>query len=237
MDDSEAGTMSDETAPTVDYRRIQQLYEEFMQHWNRLHAFYLDASAGFNFVFEHVALAQGEARSFVQDSELDSEEFQDTRQFTYDQIFAESFCLSGMHRGTQGKAKQRNQQDGVNVSTLGQLCVVSLYDFWNDYLRREYVIAKGLLDPDEKDNKVIMERLNRYASIDFWGDMRYLRNSIAHKRGIASSYVTKCKIIKWFKPGDPVTITSNRMEAIFMAARIFSNALHKEQFPQTYIYL
>jgi hypothetical protein len=229
--------MKDVIEPTVDYRRLSQLYEEFMQVWNRLHVFYLDASAGFDLVFKHVELEQAEARNYVKGSGLDSEEFQDGHIFTYDQIFAENFCMSGSHRGTQGNAKERNKPDGINCNTLGQLCLISFYDFWNDYLRREYVVAKGLLDPNEKDDDIVKARLRQHASHDFWGDMMYLRTSIVHKRGIANSDVAKCELIKWFKPNDPVTLTSDHMLAIFMAMRIYSNDLHKEQFPPNYIRL
>jgi hypothetical protein len=41
---------------------------------------------------------------------------------------------------TQGEVKARNAPNGANFTTLGQLCLISFYDFWNDYLRRDYVI-------------------------------------------------------------------------------------------------
>ncbi len=48
--------------PNVDYRRLNELSEEFTQHWNRLQAFYLDAVAGFAFVLRHVESEQKMAR-------------------------------------------------------------------------------------------------------------------------------------------------------------------------------
>ena len=130
----------------IDYLRLSQLSEEFTEHWKRLQAFYLDAVAGFSFVRSHVESEQAQARYFVQGSELDSEQFQDTRMFTYAEIFAEDFCTSGIHRATQGEVKARNAPNGLNYTTLGELCLISFYDFWEDYLRREYAIAKGYLE-------------------------------------------------------------------------------------------
>ena len=223
--------------PGVNYMRLRQLADEFTQHWNRLQAFYLDAVVGFDLVRGHVMEEQKQARSFVQGTDLDSEEFQDTRMFTYTGILSEEFCTSGIHRATQGEVKARNKIDGENYTTLGQLCVVSFCAFWNDYLRREYVIAKGQLDPDEQDKEVVQERLRLHGSHDLWGDLNYLRNSIVHKQGVATSETARCKLIKWFNPGDLVTITPERMRAIFLALLGYRNQLDKEQYPEHYIQL
>lgn len=223
--------------PGVNYLRLRELSFEFTQHWNRLQAFYLDSVVGFDLVHAHVVMEQEQARSFVQGTELDSEEFQDTRIFTYSPLLPDEFCTSGIHRATQGEVKARNKLDGLNFSTLGQLCIVSFCAFWNDYLRREYVIAKGRLDPNEKDNKVVKERLRLHASRDLWGDLNYLRNSIVHNKGRANSEVARCKLIKWFKPGDLITVTPERMRAIFLALLTYRNDLDKEQYPEHYIRL
>jgi hypothetical protein len=129
------------------------------------------------------------------------------------------------------------KSNGENFKTLGQLCLISFYDFWNDYLRREYVIAKGHLDPNEQEDEKVKACLKKYASYDLWGDMRHLRTSIVHKQGIATADVANCKLIKWFKPSDPIAITPERMGAIFLATRIYSNQLFAEHFPRTYIQL
>jgi hypothetical protein len=167
---------------------------------------------------------------------LDSEEFQDTRQFTYSRILSENFCTSGIHQATEGEVKARNQIDGANYVTLGQLCIVSFCAFWNDYLRREYVMAKGKFAVEEQDAEVIKEALRQHASNDLWGDLNRLRQSIVHNRGFAVSSVARCKLIKWFKPNDPVAITPEHMRAILLALLKFHNDLYAEQFPKTFIF-
>jgi hypothetical protein len=223
--------------PDIDYRRLQELSEEFTALWSRLQALYLDAVAGFEFVRQHVESEQAEARSYVRGSELDSEEFQNSRMFTYSDIFSESFCTSAIHRATQGEVKVRNPPNGANFTTLGQLCLISFYDFWNDYLRREYVIAKGFLDRDEKVDTVVKQCLRDHARHDLWGDLYYLRTSIVHNRGIATSQVAKCKIINWFKPDDPISLSPEHMRAIFLSLLSYRNELFKEQFPKQYLEL
>ena len=221
--------------PEIDYRRLHQLSDEFTDLWKRLQSFYLDAAVGFAYVRGHVEEDQQRHRSYVRGTELDSEEFQDTRSFSYNQIFSGAFCTSAIHRAKQGEVKARNAPGGANSTTLGQLCLVSFYDFWNDYLRREYVIAKGKLDANETKKKVVEAALREHASHDLWGDIKHLRISVVHNHGIATSDVARCKLINWFLPGDPIALTPEQMRALFLALLGYRNELFKEQFPEHYI--
>ncbi len=123
----------------------------------------------------------------------------------------------------------------ANYTTLGQLCIVSFCAFWNDYLRREYVIVKGKLDPNERRKKVVDESLRRYASYDIWGDLNYLRNSIVHNQGIAFSDVEKCKILKWFNPGNSINMSYEKIQEMFYQLILYRNSLFEEQFPRRYM--
>lgn len=221
--------------PDIDYLRLRQLSVEFTAVWERLQALYLDAAAGFALLREHVERDQTQLRAIVQGTELDSDQFRDTRLFSYEQIFSGDFCTSSIHRATQGEVKSRNSPNGTNFAIMGQICLVSFYDFWNDYLRREYVVAKGKLKPTENRETVINEALQNYASYDLWGDIRHLRTSIVHNQGIATSDVTRCQLIKWFQPGDEIALTPNHMRALFLALLRYRNELFKEQFAEHYI--
>jgi hypothetical protein len=129
----------------------------------------------------------------------------------------------------------RNQLGGANFTTLGQLCVIAFYDFWEDYLRPQYAIAKGVLDPNETGKDVIDACLRQHASHDLWGDLYYLRTSIVHNQGKATSAVAGCKLIKWFKPGDLISLSPDHMGAVFLALLAYRNELFKEQFPPHFI--
>ncbi len=225
----------DRIDPDIDYRRLHQLSDEFTALWKRLQSFYLDAAVGFIYVLGQVEEDQERHRIYVRDTELDSEEFQDTRSFSYDQIFSGAFCTSAIHRAKQGEVKARNSPGGANFLTLAQLCLVSFYDFWNDYLRQEYVIAKGKLVANETKKEVVEAALREHASHDLWGDIRRFRTSIVHNQGVATSDVTRCKLIKWFRPGDPIALTPEHMQALFLALLAYRNELFKEQFPEHYI--
>lgn len=221
--------------PDIDYRRLHQLSDEFTKFWKRLQSFYLDAAVGFAYVRGHIEKEQKQLRSYVRGTELDAEKFQNTLSFSYDQIFSGAFCTSTIHGATRGEAKARNLPSGTNFTILGQLCLVTFYDFWNDYLRREYVIAKGKLDANETEEKIVKAALREHASHDLWGDIKHLRASVVHNNGIATSDVARCKLIKWFKPGDPIRLTPEHMRTLFLALLQYRNELFKEQFPEYYI--
>ena len=221
--------------PDINYKRLRQLYEEFDSLWKRLQALYLDAVAGFTLLREHVETKQTRSRIMVQGTELDTEQFQNTRMFSYDQIFSDSFCTSSIHRATQGEAKMRNSSAGANIMARGQLCLISFYDFWKNYLSKEYFKAKGKFDPTEKNKKAAGKACREHASHDLWSDIGYLRNSIVHNKGIALSNVKNCKLIKWFKPDDEIALTPDHMRDLFLAFLKYRDELFKEQFAEHYI--
>lgn len=106
---------------------------------------------------------------------------------------------------------------------------------WNEYLRREYVIAKGKLDPAETRIEVVEMALREHAKHDLWGDIRILRNSIVHNQGVATSDVRRCKIIKWFEPSEQIALTPEHMRALLIELLRYRNELFNEQFPEHYL--
>ena len=212
----------------VNLKRMHEIWEEFCEHYDRLHAFYHDAVAGFVWFKEKVASDQEIERTRYQGTELDTDEFWDRKRLAYNRLFGQDFIASGLHVGTLREAKTRNEPGGNNFTTLANVCIITFYDFWNDYLRREYCKAKGYLDGTN-------EELRNYASFDLWGDIRHLRHSIVHNRGIAIDEIDGCKLIKWFRPGDPISISPEQMRAIFYELYRFRNGLHAESFEKTFI--
>ncbi len=221
--------------PEVNYKRLRELADEFTALWERLQTLYLDAAVGFMHVQAYVQNTQTEARQYAKGTALDSEAFQDTRIFDYQDLLPDGFVTSAIHRSTLGEAKARNREMGENFVLMAQLCIVSFYDFWNEYLRREYVIAKGKLDRNEQDKRKIDDATREHASDDIWGDLYYFRTSIVHKLGVATSDVAKCKIFKWFKPDDVLAFTPHHLREIFLALLAYRNRLFREQFPERYI--
>ena len=216
----------------INYKRIQNLSAELTEFWGKIQAFYLDASVGLSLVRDHASAYQQRVQNYLP---VEEEDFTGELTFSYEGLLSNDFCTSGIHHAKIKDVTRRNQTDGENFSTLGQLCLVSFYDFWNDYLRREYAIAKGYLSQNERNGEIIKEILRKHVKHNFWGDLRILRNSISHNRGIAGSNIAECKLIKWFHPGDYISINPEYMRGLFIAILIYRNELLREGFPPTLI--
>lgn len=96
------------------------------------------------------------------------------------------------------------------------MCVVALYTFWE--LRSRHRISESLEIP-----------LNNVRS-DLFGDLRWLRHAILHKRGRASGEVEKAKVLIWFKTGDEIAVDRQKLKQIVEAIRSFPDGLVTEGF-------
>ena len=105
------------------------------------------------------------------------------------------------HITTQGQAKERNRKGGLNHAFLASMCLVTLYQFWEDHFRGRIADALGV-DPATA------------LKVPVFGDLRLIRNSIIHNAGVATSDTAKCEVLRWFKRGDWIELTDQQMESI-----------------------
>jgi len=138
-------------------------------------------------------------KSLLGTCEEATEAFQDTCSFGYDDLYGTNMMVASMSPPTQGDAKTRTAKGGRNDILMGRACVVFAYTYWEEYLRRQIGIAKGVLEPAITATDIIDLILKEHVKCDFWGDMGQPRQSILHTNGIASSKIS-CKQLKWFKP-------------------------------------
>lgn len=132
--------------------------------------------------------------------ELATVEFLDSCDYQYgvgDPNDAQAYVV---HRCTQGEYKARNRRGGENWVFLGQVCLVSVYQFWEDQFRDE--IATALAVPKDR------------VKASVFGDLRYLRHSIIHNGGTATSDVDRCEILRWFRRGDRIALEHNHFEEL-----------------------
>ena len=111
-----------------------------------------------------------------------------------------------LHRCTQGEYKARNAEGGLNHVMISNLCLVLIYQYWEDHYRQK--LASDL-DVDVSENQ-----------IDILGDIRLLRNSIIHHRAVALSDVEKCKIITQFQEGDRIALSEEAFEEIILHVKM-----------------
>ncbi len=216
----------------MDYKRLLELFWEFGSKLEALSTLYLDSIAGYSILHERLLAKQENVKRLLGDDECASVEFQDTCSVIYKHICGKDFVpIATSPVMKQGAMKKRVCENGQNYLLLGNLCVVSAYSYWEEYLRIEIGIAIGVLRKGSKNSDEVRKILNQHVKSDFWGDMRYLRNSIVHNNGIACSDMSKCKFIKWFKPGQRIELDYDKMREIFLLMGQFRNGLHSMSLP------
>lgn len=193
---------------------------------------YLDSIAGFSILHDRLLSHQQNNKKLLGNHEYATEEFQDTCSMVYKHLCDKDFSPVSMSPVMkQGNIKDRTKENGTNYFLLGNQCVVSAYSYWEEYLRIEIGKATGVLDQSAENCDETRIILNKHVVSDFWGDMRHLRNSILHKNGIASSEIYRCKIFKWFKPGESIELDYAKMRVIFLSMGEYRNELHSMSLP------
>ena len=154
---------------------------------------YLDATTGFQKVKEMIDKIHANLKGVDNPDDL---------QFIYGKGNPNSPDAIALHRCTQGKIKERNSKDGENFKFIGNMSLISIYQYWEDYYREKIAKEKKLNKNDIKS--------------DVMGDLRLIRISIIHHKGIALEEVEKCKILNWYKKDDKIFIDQDKLEQILI---------------------
>ena len=177
--------------------------KEFMRFGYDLFGAYLDALAGLDPIREDLVSRQQAKISGLKKTQPDkaSVEFMDQQvlehRFQADQRGPQE-CL---HRSTQGDFKLRTSPRGLDARLLGQMVVAQLYSAWEDKCRA--LIASNLGLPKK----------NALAS-DLFYDLNKLRQAIIHNQGKATLEVERAKVIRWFRCGDEIFISRERVQQL-----------------------
>lgn len=60
------------------------------------------------------------------------------------------------------------------------------------------------------------------------GDLRLLRHSIIHHRGIVHKEVKKCQLLKWFSEGDQVMIDEDKFKEMVFHVKSYIATLRQQ---------
>ena len=101
---------------------------------------------------------------------------------------------------TQGQYKKRNGPNGENYRFMGNMAIISFYEYWQNSCRNKLAVYHKV-KPNEIKSAI-------------FGDLRLLRNSIVHHKGIAFADVEQCSIFTWYKAADDIFIDGDKMEDI-----------------------
>jgi len=117
-----------------------------------------------------------------------------------------------LYRCTQGEYKERNSEKGINSRFVGNMCIIAIYQYWEDYFRQKIA---NLLKRTGKNE----------LTSDIMGDLKILRHSIIHHRGIALREVENCKLLRWFKEGDYIFIDKDMMQYVVFHVKSYLRTL------------
>ncbi len=111
------------------------------------------------------------------------------------------------HTTTIAERISRNACGAENATFVGNMALVMIYSYWEDHYRTQVATAKGVAK-------------NELTS-DVMGDIRRLRQSIIHRRGIAMDEVSSCKVLTWFSPGDEIFINEQMFLQMISSVRAY----------------
>jgi hypothetical protein len=176
--------------------------DEFEQIVDYIYGVYLDATTGFKQLLIWFEKNQGKALEMLKDShpELANIDYLDSVEMIYGNGNPNDPSSIVLHRCTQKEYKERNTEKGVNYKFIGNVVLVSLYQYWEDHYRSNVAKSLGL-----KQNEL---------KAPIMGDLRILRTSIVHHAGVALKDIKKCELLKWYKEGDEIFIDTEKFDQI-----------------------
>jgi hypothetical protein len=174
----------------------KNVFEEFTDIIDKIYGVYLDSKTGF---VQNKVLIEKTQKETIRKGQA-TQKYLDSCFMIYgigDPNIKTSYPL---HRCTQMEYKLRNSEEGLNSTVLGQLCIVLVYQYWEDFYRNKIA-------------QIFKWEKNQIPS-EIFSDLRIFRKSIIHHRGIALKEIEKCKKFNWFKEGQEIQFSSNQIEEI-----------------------
>ena len=110
-----------------------------------------------------------------------------------------------LHATTLGALKQRLGETGLDLTLAAHSVVVFVFHVWDERYRGLVASEKGL-------NKASVQ-------VDILGDLRLIRNSLIHNKGIAAADIANCESLVRFKPGDVIQLNKKDIEFIILKLR------------------
>lgn len=188
----------------------KEVLDELISVIDDIYSIYLDSSMGF---VQNKRIIEESQKTSMTTLNL-SQEHLDNLPMTFGAGAPGDPNTIVLHQSKQGDFKSRNERGGRNHITLGNLCIVLLYQYWEDYYRGE--IANSL---SKGKNEV---------HSDVFGDLRLLRNSILHHRSISLDDISRYKIFKWFNQSDVIQLSPEQVDEIFLTTKAETITLRSE---------
>jgi len=200
--------------------KLEPIVAEFRQVVDGIYGTFLDARDGFGRVRESVVKLEEEHKEHIEGIRKERPELSDLTyggsEFSYGRLVRAGSKprYRHLHQLPTEKIKQRNEEGGANFRLIGNVCLVTLYQFWEDNYR------ELLADVFEVNKNQIQVQL--------FGDIAKYRHAILHNRGVATSDVEKCTILRWHKKDEQILLDREKFEEVIDAIFAFLDNVEKE---------
>ncbi|MEO1353639.1 MAG: hypothetical protein AAFW84_33620 [Cyanobacteria bacterium J06635_15] len=126
----------------------------------------------------------------------------------------EEFQQQQVHMARADEVVKRNALDGHNSLIMAQMALITVFHYWEDKYRAMIASEFGL---ESKD----------VLKVDGVGDIRLLRISIVHNKGIAKKEVERTKRFRWFSEDDKILLDYDKMLEIknYLMSEFYSECL------------
>ena len=189
---------------------------EYWSTVDSIYGIYLDASQGFWAARQrHINEQKFTIRQLKRTSpERANLEYLDNLQYLYGEGDPRSPDSVVLYKCSQGEFKTRNEKNGSNYRFMANMCLITIYHYWEDEYRKRIACALG-----KKKNQIVS---------DIMGDIKRLRNSVVHNNAFAKDSIEKYKILKWFNKGDEIFIDWNMFKEIMGYINSFVREFQRE---------
>jgi hypothetical protein len=180
---------------------------EFRENIDGIYGTFLDACEGFSRV--RLYMGQLEEESIRSHEELKEKrpEFAHVPfggvEFSYGRIEPagrQRLRHLNLHQVPIETIKARNSAGGENFRLIGHVCLVTLFQYWEDRYRLS--IAQALT---VEKNQI---------QVPLFGDIRRYRQAIIHNHGQATAKLENCSVLRWFTRGERIVLSRDMFEEI-----------------------
>ncbi|WP_119068611.1 hypothetical protein [Aggregatilinea lenta] len=190
-----------------------EIIDAFEQTVNNIFAVYFDATQGFSTLRRHYEERLDEDLKFLKSNHPDlvDTDYLNSGFMSVGIVNVNAPDASYVYQCTSKEYIERNSMQGINSRFIGNMALVTLYQYWEDYYRAEIASELGI----EKNA----------LKYPIMGDLRYIRRSIIHHSGIALKDIEQCELLTWYKEGDSIFIDLSKFTDVIYHVKIMINDL------------
>lgn len=187
---------------------MDQIIPEYANVVDAIYGVYLDCTRAFHLLRQEIDRSQRHTIRTVPETTIEQ---LDSASMIYGVGDPNDPDAYPLHVCTQAEYKQRNEDGGQNYKTIGNMCLVQIYQYWEDCYRQRVADKLGVTKND--------------VTVDIMGDLRFLRTSIVHHRAVALAEVENCKLLNWFKAVDEIHVTKDQFEQLVFHVKKYLDTL------------